>query len=101
MRHRNLPPDIVQFVTRFRTSSHHLRIETLCDSQILQDEKHVLCECRDDSLLRYRNALVEKGFDCSDLVSLMNSENVSDVCWNVSVCMKRMDCVFASRRAAL
>ena len=116
LRHRNLPPDIVQFVTRFRTSSHHLRIETdrwirpinlwnerictLCDLQIVQDEKHVLCECRDDSLLRFRDALVEKGFDCSDLVSLMNSENVSDVCWNVSVCMKRMDCVFASRRAA-
>ena len=65
-----------------------------------QGRPRPLCECRDDSLLRFRDALVEKGFDCSDLVSLMNSENVSDVCWNISVCMKRMDCVFASRRAA-
>jgi hypothetical protein len=114
---RNLPPDIVHSVTRFRTSYHHLRIETdrwlvpikrwnericnLCDLHMVQDEEHVLCECRDASLMSFRDLLSKKGFDCSDFLSLMSSENVSDVCWNISVCMKRMYNVFASRQAAL
>ena len=117
LKNQSIPPDIMRNVTRFRTSSHHLRVETdrwskpvrnwnerictLCDIPVVQDEMHVICECRDKVLVDVRDSLSEKGLDLSDLLALMNSENTFDLCLCINVCMKRIDCVFSSRRAAL
>ena len=67
----------------------------------VQDEMHVICECRDKVLVDVKDSLSEKGLDLSDFLALMNSENTFDLSLCINVCMKRIDCVVSSWRAAL
>ena len=104
-----LPKNVWRNVARFRTSSHHLSIETgrwrrplpipvcerlcgNCEANVAQDERHVLLECSDPRLcgirMRYP-ALFEMCED--DMRSLMQAEDAKGMSWFVHECMQLID----------
>jgi hypothetical protein len=102
-----LPKEVLRNMSRFRTSSHCLGIETgrwhrpvpilvsnrvcgLCNSGAVQDEKHVLMECTALSGIRNRYADLMGACD-GDMNKLMNSERTKDLSWLVHECMKVID----------
>ena len=69
------------------------RVCTLCGSGAVQDEKHVLLECRalEDVRVAYSDLLAS----CNgSMQSLLNSGSTSQLAWFVHKCMKQIDIVF-------
>lgn len=102
-----LPKEVLRDMARFRTSSHHLCIETgrwqrpipipvseracgLCNSGAVQDEKHVLMECLAVAGIRSRYTNLMEACD-GDMNKLLNSECSKDLSWFVHECMRMID----------
>ena len=106
--YRNLPVTVLRDMSRFRTSAHHLRVETgrwerpflpwqqrvcdLCDLGAVQDEQHVLLECTCTGLVGVRNNYPELLKDCggqwNTMNLLMRTEKSDDLAWCVHRCLR-------------
>ena len=98
-------------MARFKTSSHYLIVETgrwnnpkipymdrkcdLCDSGIIQDEKHVIFECTDPTLANIRthySSIINQASNSGNPVShLMNSEYDHQTPHMIHDIIKRID----------
>ena len=103
----DLPGDVTRDMARFRTSSHHLRIETgrwvhlslhqrICDMcrvdgsrGVIQDEKHVLLECPALGDIRRKYGELLHACD-GDMLKLM-SVNPKRLAWFIHDCTRKIE----------
>ena len=104
-----IPKDVWRDVARFRTSSHHLSIETgrwrrpvptplsericnLCDSGAVQDEQHVLLECNFSLFVALRSRYSSLLESCEgDMNTLMSDDRAKDLSWFIHAYMQVID----------
>ena len=107
---RNLPVKVLRDLARFRTSSHHLRVETgrwnrpslpwrervcdMCEMGAVQDEKHVVLECNSIELSGVRSKYTELLRCCdgqwNSMNILMRTEKSDELAWFVHHCMMKV-----------
>ena len=104
-----MPKAVWKDVARFRTSSHHLCVETgrwrrpvpaplsertcgLCANNVVQDEQHVLLECNCVRLQAIRDKYISIVALCEDdMNGLMQEERSRDLSLFVHECMRGID----------
>ena len=114
---RDLPHRVIRNMARFRTSSHYLKVETdrwkrpkvpwknrvcdLCDLGVVQDEHHVVFECREEVLLnarhKFQNIISQAEDRMVPMQYLMNNPRVvgrENLPWFIDYCTRRTNKIY-------